>query len=537
MAADKAQLDPSVKAGDRYRKLEQNRSQYVDRGRECAVLTIPSVLPASGFSASSKLPTPYQSLGARGVRTLASKLLLSLFPGVPFFNYRVDDHTLSELGAKRGEIEAALASRERAVATELDTCVFRPAAFVALVHLLVTGNALIYVPVEQDERAKVYRLDQYVCRRDAAGNLLEIIIQEQVDIASLPPELRDLALKDPDFKDHDPKKLDPKPIDVFTHIYWDEVSNNWRCYQEIGGEAIPGSDGTYKKDELPWLALRFATQPGEDYGRSYVEEYLGDLDSLEALSEALVEGSSAAARILFLVDPAGTTSLKVVSDAPNGAVRAGRADDVTVMQLQKSQDLSVAKSQAEEIANRLSYAFLLHSSVQRQGERVTAEEIRYMASELDDGLGGVYTLFAADFQLPIVRLFEKRMEKRLKQPKLPESVKYVIVSGLEAIGRGHDQRNLAAFIKEIVAVVGPEIAFKYLKPSEFMKRAAAGYNIDTTDLLATEDEIAQQEQQAQMMAMVQQLGPQAITQMGGMGNTALKASLPPPAATAPQAQQ
>ena len=73
-----------------------------------------------------------------------------------------------------------------------------------------------------------------------------------------------------------------------------------------------------------------------------------------------------------------------------------------------------------------------------------------MASELDDGLGGDYTLLAADYQLPSVRL-ERRMEKRLGGIKLPvDMIQVVIVTGLEAIGRGHDQRDLQAFVKEII---------------------------------------------------------------------------------------
>lgn len=510
--------DSGDTAEGRYSKLEEDRRPFLDRGRECAALTIPSVLPPQGFSATSTLPTPYQSLGARGARTLASKLLLSLFPSVPFYNYRIDDQTLEQLGAGRGDVEKALSSRERAVTSELEICVFRPAAFLALLHLVITGNALVYIPPKQEDRAQVYRLDQYVTRRDAAGNLLEIIIKETLDFASVPAEVAAIIQGLEQYKEAKPGE--DTPVDIYTRIFLQD--GKWYSYQEVGGQVISGTEGTYLKDELPYLALRFATQPSEHYGRSYVEEYLGDLDSLEALSEALVEGSSAAARILFLVDPAGTTSIKVVSTARTGDVRSGRAEDVSVVQLQKAQDLSVAKQQAEEIANRLSYAFLLHSSVQRKGERVTAEEIRYMASELDDGLGGVYTLFAADFQLPAVRLFEKRMEKRLKVAKLPANVHPIIVAGLEAIGRGHNQRNLSLFVQDMVTTLTPEIAMRYLNPGELIARGAAAYGVDADGLIKSEDEIMQAEQQAMMMQMIQHLGPNAINQAGSMAGQAME---------------
>lgn len=416
----------------------------------------------------------------------------------------------------------ALAARERAVNAELETAVFRPAAAVALTHLVVTGNYLLYIPPDPEKRAQGFRLDQYVVRRDPSGTLLEFIIEEKADLASLPEDVRNAIKNTDEFKRDRENSLEPKPVELYTHGYWDEVAQEWVVYQEAGGIRIAGTDGTFKRGELPYLALRFSFQPGEHYGRSYVEEFLGDLDSLEALTETLVEGSAASARILFLVNPAGTTSLKVVSEAKTGDVRSGNANDVTVLQVQKQQDLQVAKAMVEEISARLSYAFLLHSAIQRDGERVTAQEIRFMASELDDGLGGVYTLFSADLQLPAVRLFERRMEKRLGAPKLPDNtVKPIIVAGLEAIGRGHEQRNLQAFMSEILQVLGPELALRYLKPLELITRSAAAYGIDPTNLIPSEEEVQQAEQQAMIQQMLQHLGPAGINQVGGLAKEAV----------------
>ena len=64
--------------GSRYTKLGEKRQHYLDRARECSELTIPSLIPDDSFHHSSDLYTPYQSVGARGVNNLASKLLLLL---------------------------------------------------------------------------------------------------------------------------------------------------------------------------------------------------------------------------------------------------------------------------------------------------------------------------------------------------------------------------------------------------------------------------------------------------------------------------
>ena len=121
---------------------------------------------------------------------------------------------------------------------------------------------------------------------------------------------------------------------------------------------------------------------GNDYGRSFVEELYGDLKSLEALTGAIVEGSAASAKLLFMVRPNGTTKARSIADAPNGAIISGAAEDVTTLQAQKFNDFRVAQETMQTITERLAYSFLLNSSVQRQAERVTAEEVRYMAQEL-----------------------------------------------------------------------------------------------------------------------------------------------------------
>jgi hypothetical protein len=41
----------------------------------------------------------------------------------------------------------------------------------------------------------------------------------------------------------------------------------------------------------------------ESYGRSFVDEVIGDLKSLEGLSQALVESAAASAKMVFLVKP------------------------------------------------------------------------------------------------------------------------------------------------------------------------------------------------------------------------------------------
>ena len=80
----------------RYTQLETDRTPFLARAREAAELTIPTLMPPDGHSGSTSYSTPYQSIGARGVNNLASKLLMTLLPpNSPFFRLTMDDFDLA----------------------------------------------------------------------------------------------------------------------------------------------------------------------------------------------------------------------------------------------------------------------------------------------------------------------------------------------------------------------------------------------------------------------------------------------------------
>lgn len=505
-----------------YQKLSTDRDPFLQRAYECSELTIPSLLPRQGHNGSTKLPTPWQSIGARGVNNLAAKLLLTQLPPnqVPF-KLSIDDFTLEKLTQQEGmraKVEEGLNKIERSVQTEIEATAIRVDAFEGLKHLVVTGNILLYLPKEGGMR--VFHLDRFVVRRDPMGNVLDIIAKETVSRDSLPEGF--LLPDDP----KGAKKEDrAKDIDLYTHVYRD--GRKWSVYQEVKGQKVPGTEGTYPLDKSPWIPVRFTKIDNESYGRGYVEEYLGDLKSLEGLTQAIVEGSAAAAKVLFLVNPNGTTRMEDVSKAESGDFRNGKAEDVTVLQLQKYNDFRVALDTVEKITERLSFAFLLNSAVQRNGERVTAEEIRYMANELESALGGIYSILSQEFQLPLIKRLMFQMERQKRLPVLPEgTVKPVIVTGIEALGRGNDLNKLDQFISVIQQI--PDAAAR-INWGDYMTRRGTALGIDMKGLVKTDEEIAQEQQQQQLMALASQATGPGINAVAKVASEGMK--------NGPQAQQ
>jgi len=492
-------------AGGRYAQLQSARSTYDREAKESSKLTIPSLIPEETTGTRAKIKTPFQAVGARGVNSLASKLLFTLLPpGTSFFKLTIDSLELLKQGQSglETEIDVGLRAYESALNNDIEISNDRVAMFEALKHLIVGGNVLLYLT---DDGLKVYPLAKFVCKRDAVGNVLEIITKESVNSKALEPEFLEQIKKK---ENYDEKSMDAD-LDIFTYVK--RVNDEFIWYQECKGEKIPGTDGRSKVDVSPWITLRFVRIDGEDYGRGYVEEYRGDLISLEALMQAIIEGAAASAKTLFLVNPNGVTRAATLAKAPNGAIREGSAADISVMQVNKGADFQVSFSAIQRIESRLEYAFLMARSVQRDAERVTAAEVTMMANELENSLGGIYSILTQEFQLVYLRRRIHMMVRSGKAPKLPEKiVKPKIVTGVQGLGRGNDRNKLVEFIGTVSQALGPDIMRQYMNVDEAIKRLANSIGIDTANLVKTQEEIQAEMQAMQQQQLIQSLGPAAL---------------------------
>jgi hypothetical protein len=495
-----------------YSKYETTRNPFLMRARECSKYTIPTLVPPAGANAATKYITPFQGVGARGVNNIASKLLLALLPAnQPFFRLDVDNKVLDELGEARGAAEEALSEIEQRVVREINSSQLRVKVFEALKHLIVSGNALVYLP-PKETKLKVYPLARYVVNRDAVGNVTCIITKETVSYETLDNELK----TELNFSDD----RDDSEVNIYTKVEWEE--DHWEVEQEIDGKTIESTKTTYPADKCPWLPLRLIVVDGEDYGRSYVEEYLGDIKSLEGLTKAIVEGSAAAAKLLIFVSPNGTTRKRTVAEANNLAIIEGNAGDVTAFKVDKGGDFSVALQTANSITERLSFAFMLNSAVQRNADRVTAEEIRYIANELEDTLGGVYSILGNEFQYPFANLMLARMQRQGKIPALPKGVvKPIVITGMEALGRQADLQKLDMFMQHL-GTLGQETIAQYLVIDEAIRRIGSALQVDTKDLVRSSDEVKQAQrqsmQQQAMMQMAQSAVPNAVKGVADAAN-------------------
>ena len=430
-------------------------------------------------------------------------------PQTAFFKLQVRDDKLGDTldPMMRSELDLSFSKIERLIMDYIAASSDRVVVHQAFKHLIVSGNALIFMA---KDGLKHYPLNRYVVERDGNGNVIEIITKEMVSrkVLGLESPMPTDEVNKPDSYEDD--------AEVYTCVKMDESSGSWRWHQEVDDMILAGSQSTAPKNASPWLVLRFNTVDGEDYGRGRVEEFIGDLRSLDGLSQALVEGASVASKVVFLVSPSATTKPGTLAKAGNGAIIQGRPEDVGVVQVGKTADFATAANLAAQLEKRILEAFLVMNV--RNAERVTAEEVRLTQLELEQSLGGLFSLLTVEFLIPYLNRTLLILQRSNQIPRLPKDVvRPKIVAGINSLGRGQDNEALTRFIQTIGQVLGPEALMKFVDPSEAIKRLAAAQGIDVLNLVRTPQQLEQMKQMQQAQAAQQSL----VNQTGQIAGTPL----------------
>ena len=506
-------------ARERYNELVTDRRQFLDKAVDCSKLTLPYLIQddTSSRPTHETLNIPWQSVGSKCVVGLAAKLMLAILPPQgSFFKLQPREDKIGEdiPPEARSEMDLSLSKMERIVMDYIAASNDRVVIHQALKHLIVGGNALLFMG---KDGIKNYPLTRYVVNRDGNGNVLEIVTKELIsrDVLGY-----DIPKKQPNTGiDESNAGTHTDDVEVYTCVKLD--NGRWVWYQEVEDMIIPGTRSTAPKNASPWLVLTFNSVDGEQYGRGRVEEFLGDLKSLEGLSQALVEGAAAASKVIFLVSPSSTTKPSVIAKAGNGAIVQGRAEDVQVVQVGKTADFSTAANMAQTIERRLLEAFLVMNV--RNAERVTAEEVRLTQLELEQQLGGIFSLLTTSFLIPYLDRTLLVLQRTNELPKLPkEIIRPSIVAGVNALGRGQDREALTMFMGTIAQTIGPQALGQFINPLEAIKRLAAAQGIDTLNLVKTDEQMGQEkeemEQKQQQGVLLQQAGQLANSKLADTEN-------------------
>lgn len=486
-----------------FQKSDAAREETLERCERYAGWTLPNIFPDSPLMEYDEMQNDYQSVGAQAVTNLANKIMLALFqPSRPFFRMQLSQQQRAEIteesGLQDADIDANLASAEREAMKELDKVNARVAMTQVVQQLIVTGNSLLYMP--KGKKMQVYSLRDYVIKRGVDGGTVKIILRDTKAVSGLPDDLHALALAEGYDLEAD--------VSLYTCIL--RVSEKkYIVWQELEDIAYAhGQVGHVNEDDLEYIPLTWNLARNKDYGTGLVENYAGDFWTLSTLAEAILDFTVLATDVKNLVNPAGMTDVRELTESKSGAYVHGREEDIFVHAPQVANASAFLTEQFAAVERRIGRAFLLTASVTRDAERVTAEEIRMQATELEASLGGVYSNLATELQLPLA----KRLLKGLNP--VFANIEPVIVTGLESLSRSSELDRIRYFFEDFARMAElPEQVMIRVDFGKLIAVLGSSHGVDYEKFLKDEDTVkAEQEARMQQAAQAEGMVAQQVAQ-------------------------
>lgn len=493
-------------------RLHQVKQTVINRCERYAALTLPRVMLPEGTNLNDTDQThDFQSIGAVAVNHVVNKLAVAMFsPAKPFFKIGVGQKTKQELAAaqmKQDDLKNIFATIEREACEQLDQLGQRPVLYAALRHLVILGNVLLHF---DNEQVRLFSLKHFCVKRNRKGKVHTIVVKETVKFDELEEDVQALL---------NGRYTPDSDVCHYTVIYRVMIQGKAHYVQKMAVDAVelqdPKYQGRWLEADCPWRVLTWDLADEADYGTGLVEEYSGDLEALSMLAESTVTGGVLGAEFRYLLNPSMQTSVEDWNRSKNGDAMAGVEGDIAVVSGGNPESLKIAFEISGAYEKRVSRAFLLNSAVTRDAERVTAEEIRMTAMELETAFGGVYTALAANFQSPVAHWLLDRVDTKVKGTDL----KVVVITGLDAISRNGELENFRQAVGDLAAFATiPPIVLARFKFDEVAKFVGARRGVDFSTFLKTDDEMAQEQANAaamQAQAAGQEAGAVAAGEQAG----------------------
>lgn len=479
-----------------YASKTTDRVQYEDRAKAIARLTLPYVIrDESDDGTTTMLDRTNQSYGGRLINTLKAKMGMALLPpSTSSFRYVPNPDELLALTQgsddNKAKVYEVLSANVNKVNAEMELQQVRSTLFDIITQLLIVGSVI--VEKRKGKGVRIHPLLTFVAELDEQGNPLKFCFEEY--ITELPAEF--------EVDDKDKKEK----YELYTMAVKDAEGEGWTVTQELEDVSV-GKEQRFKSYlDLPYRYLGWTWMVGDDYHRPYTEDYFQDLNQLDKLARLLTDGAIIAAKSLILVNERGGRTRKdAVSESHNGDVIDGVADDITSFTLDKNFDFQVPMEREQQLKKELSQAYLMNESVTRDAERVTAQEIMFMAQELESSsLAGMYSKMSLQWSKWVVHQIMLELDIKF------ESIEVEILTGLDALGRSQEAQKLDNLVQR---AVGLNLRH-WFKDSELLNRYASFENVNTVGLLKTPKEV-EADTAKQQQAQAQQLGEEAVAQGAG----------------------
>lgn len=471
----------------------------VDGTTSVAMLDLEAIMP-SLTSGSTDLPNT-------AVDNFDSKLHRTLFPvNRSFFMFDVPTKQLEELGV---DAVAANTAVEKAVAGCMDI-LKKKRLYSVLPSLFenctVTGNGLLYMGLSFSDKIQFISPADFVWRRTASGDVREIIIREVIALEDVhDKDLKKALIEDAkvDFSKH--KSEDNNNAGVLeavqAYIYVQIDHTGKQLISRYVGPYKVGKTITKSANEPIFIPVAPTLPVKSQYGIGKVKNAVSSILQIRNATQAYNNMNNLIASMKIAIAPSAYNAVKdSASNTGSKYIPLKSADDMKLMpwgnvNMQGTDNsFQIAKSEISRI-------FQMDSGLVRDAERVTAEEIRLLAEELNAANADLLSSYADQLQEPLVKyaLYHLELEDS-EGNSVTDAIKELevrILTGTEAIGKVSESDNLSTMLVEVSRLKDiPEDVRPMLKIDNIVKMYAQGRGLQTAEIVKSQEEMAQEAQAA-----------------------------------------
>lgn len=488
-----------------------------------AYYTFPALWMPDGTENTNDVPHSYSALGPIAVNHLSNIVASVMFPtDHPFFIVEMTEE--AKLNAKQNmeadvyaeeiaNVTEATAALEKVAAEKFNLVSFLPKAVEAVKNQIVLGNVLIFR--QDDEERIIFGLKNYCVRRRLDTSPYEIMLREATRFGDLSDtDKQRLRMEgNKEFKDED-------KVTHYTHFYQKKKGGRWDTRYAVEGVELPKGK-SYIDVEFPCIVLAWSLASGEHYGRGLIEENRTVFHALDVSELAFLDMTAIVSDVKFFAKSGSMLDVSHLNQSARGSWHVGSKEDIGATNIQLANEMNAVQAAIDKWEKRISMTFMLTSSSIRDAERVTAEEIRLIARELNKAFGGLYSRLAVTWQAREANYLVHKLEPKLMKDH--GGLKIRATTGYESLTREGRLASLVEALSDSAVLDGvPEDIRAAINPQRLLKYIMTQRQVPYDDILYTPSEIQANNDRAAAMEQQQMLAQAGANVAEAAGTEAMK---------------
>lgn len=489
---------------EQFLRMDGERQERIRSSEQYAYYTIPSIFPRDENGDNNQGVGMLDSIGSAVANHFANKLVTTLFsPNRPFF--RLEPEAGSETAQQLDELVASgqadeankILTQWRATASKiekdaveyLEKISYRTAAVEAAKLLVVTGDTVIKNPGD-GRKPTTYNMKNYVCLKDGSGMDKVLIMRDSRAFAAFTDAEQDLIRE----ANKDKDKAYDATTDVIVYTKYElQADGRYKMTQATDDLDLIDNSRMYPKEKMPHTHLSWNLNAGENYGRGLVEDFAGSFHIIDANSRTVAMLNARIAAQKILVSPQSNIDVEELNSSDSQTYISGDPTAIGTEKLVDYQDIVALEEVIARHTRQISSAFLYSAGSTRDAERVTAEEIRENAAELEIAHGGVYSRFSSDWQRKAAVEAVAGVEG-----SMPRDVDTQIVTGMDSLSRTGEMQSVRLWVQDLSLMNQiPEAMQAVIDMQAFAEYAAVQRGIEQGAFVKSADRIKQEQADAQ----------------------------------------